>query len=277
MAVKPPVIFLQHHACSTTANPANDSAAPHLVMLHGWGLHSGVWKDFLPLLTPHFQITLIDLPGFGKTSADISYADFFRTLPTLVPDKAIWLGWSLGGAIALAMAFRHPQQVQALCLLAATPCFVQRPDWPTAMPASSFSDFRDAVQEDAQITLEGFLSLQCKGSVSMKADIRFLQSVLAAEKIPARQALLTGLENLAHMDLRDALRALDLPMQVLLGEKDPLIPVAVEKSLKVLNPRVNLTVVAGAAHQPFVSHPKICCEALLQFCRQHRLLERSGA
>ena len=273
MAATSSGIFRQHHACSVVAG----KTAPHLVMLHGWGLHSGVWASFLPLLTPHFQITLIDLPGFGKTGADISYADFFRELPGLVPQKAVWLGWSLGGAMALAMADRHPERVQALCLMAATPCFVRRPDWQAAMPETSFSDFKNAVQEDAPITLEGFLALQCKGSVSMKTDLRFLQSVLATGKIPGVSALLRGLENLAHMDLRDALHALERPVQVVLGEKDVLIPVSLEKALKALNPAVSVTVIGGAAHLPFVSHAKACSDALLQFCRQQGLLERAAS
>lgn len=252
-------------------------AAPHLVLLHGWGLHSGVWKTFLPWLTPHFQVTQIDLPGFGNTSADISWTDIARALPVLVPAPAIWLGWSLGGLLALEIAARYPQRVQALCLLAATPCFVRREDWLTAMPEAVFAAFSDALQKNPLMTLERFLALQCKGSVSMKTDIRFLQGVLAAEKKPSEKSLHAGLQQLASVDSRDALRLLVMPVQVILGEKDSLIPVAVAGALKVFNPSVNVTVVEGAAHLPFVSHPQACCAALLQFCRQNKLLERSPA
>lgn len=268
-----PTIFHRHHVCSA----ANSAAAPHLVLLHGWGLHSGVWKTFLPWLTPHFQVTQIDLPGFGNTSADISWADVARALPGLVPSPAIWLGWSLGGLLALEIAAHYPSRVQALCLLAATPCFVQRPDWPAAMPDVLFSGFSAAVQENPALTLTRFLALQCQGSVSMKADLRFLHEVLAAEKLPPEPSLRAGLQQLAGVDARADLAALELPVHIILGEKDRLIPVAVATSLKVLQPALSVTLVEGAAHLPFVSHPHICCDALLHFCRQHGLLGESAA
>ncbi|MDI1302222.1 MAG: pimeloyl-ACP methyl ester esterase BioH [bacterium] len=274
--IKSPDIFHQHFVCSSALRGAS-AAAPHLVLLHGWGMHSGVWENFLPLLAPYFQVTVIDLPGFGKTAADISPDGFLHALPALVPAPALWLGWSLGGLLALEMAMLYPQRVRALCLLAATPCFVQREDWLTAMPASVFGGFCDALQEHPQATLARFLALQCKGSVSMKADIRFLQAVLAAEKMPSDKTLGEGLQQLACLDLREALRRLAMPVQVILGEKDSLIPVAVAGALQVLNPAVNVTVVDGAAHLPFVSHPQVCRDALLQFCRQQGLLEGSAA
>lgn len=273
-----PDIFHQHFACSSPLRADSAfAAAPHLVLLHGWGMHSGVWKNFLPLLAPHFQVTVIDLPGFGRTAANISPADFLHALPALVPQPAIWLGWSLGGLLALEMAGLYPQRLQALCLLAATPCFVQREDWLTAMPASVFDRFCEVLQQYPQATLERFLALQCKGSVSMKADIRFLQAVLAEEKMPSDKTLGEGLQQLACLDHRDALRRLAMPVQVILGEKDSLIPLAVAGALQRLNPALNLTVVDGAAHLPFVSHAQVCRDALLQFCRQQGLLEGSAA
>lgn len=261
-------IFHQHHACSAAGG------APHLVLLHGWGLHSGVWNTFLPLLTPYFNVTVIDLPGFGKSSADISSVDFSQALSELVPEPAIWLGWSLGGLVALDFAAHYPQHVQALCLWAVTPCFVQREDWLAAMPAPTFNAFKAVVQENAGTGLQRFLALQCKGSVSMKTDLRFLQAVAAEAKTPATASLLAGLQQLALMDMRAVLAGIDKPVQVLLGASDTLIPLALANELTRLNPGVDVTLIEGAAHMPFVSHPQQCCDALLKFCGQYELIKR---
>lgn len=254
------------------------AGAPELVLLHGWGLHSGVWKNFLPLLTPHFRVTCIDLPGFGKnvsaknTAAKngeaVSFSGFFEAALALAPPKAVWLGWSLGGLLALEMAARYPARVQALCMMAATPCFVQRADWQPAMQAIVFSDFSEALQENPLLTLESFLSLQCKGSVSMKSDIRFLHSVLEQGPNLATASLQAGLQVLARGDLRSKLADLKVPVQFLLGENDVLVPAALQRALKIINFDAAVTVLPKAAHVPFLSHPQICRDALLDFCRK---------
>lgn len=46
------------------------------------------------------------------------------------PDKAIWLGWSLGGLVASQIALTHPERVQALVTVASSPCFSARDEWP---------------------------------------------------------------------------------------------------------------------------------------------------
>src|SRR5690606_40237197 len=51
--------------------------------------------------------------------------------------RAIWLGWSLGGLVALHAALDRPAQVRGLAMLCATPRFVAAPDWPHAMPAET--------------------------------------------------------------------------------------------------------------------------------------------
>jgi pimeloyl-[acyl-carrier protein] methyl ester esterase len=43
------------------------SGAP-LVMLHGWGMHGGVWSDTAKMLAADFQVHNVDLPGHGKSS-----------------------------------------------------------------------------------------------------------------------------------------------------------------------------------------------------------------
>lgn len=253
-------VFYEDHSCTGTPEAAT------LVLLHGWGLHSGVWRDFLPLLTPQFQVRCIDLPGFGRSAAMTgpdSLDAMAEAVMLVAPEKAIWAGWSLGGLIALAIAARHPEKVAALALLAATPCFVQRQDWVTAMPADVFAAFSASVQQSPDAALQHFLALQCKGSVSMKHDLRFLQATSQMENMPARGALLAGLEVLANNDLRAVLASLSVPVLCVLGEQDALVPCAVAEAVRQINTVCTVELVVGAAHVPFVSHPLPCRDALL--------------
>jgi pimeloyl-[acyl-carrier protein] methyl ester esterase len=54
----------------------------------------------------------------------------------------VLVGWSLGAQLALHIAAQHPHKAARLVLIAATPRFVQAPDWPAALPAATLADFR---------------------------------------------------------------------------------------------------------------------------------------
>ncbi|MDO8266505.1 MAG: pimeloyl-ACP methyl ester esterase BioH [Moraxellaceae bacterium] len=255
-------VFYEDHACTTNPDAAT------VVLLHGWGMHSGVWQDFVPLLTAHVHVRCIDLPGFGHGSAMAapeSLDDMVAAVMLAAPARAIWAGWSLGGLVALAIAARHPDRVTALVLLAATPCFVQKKGWLTAMPPVQFETFSDATRQNADVALKMFMTLQCKGSVSMKSDLRFLQAASGKCGIPHAATLLSTLDLLGTSDLREAAAQLDIPVLAITGEDDVLVPAGVAAALGARNPRCTAHVVTGAAHVPFISHPGHCRDAILTF------------
>lgn len=255
-------VFYEDHACTTSPDAAT------VVLLHGWGMHSGVWQEFVPLLTAHVHVRCIDLPGFGHGSAMAapeSLDDMVAAVMLAAPARAIWAGWSLGGLVALAIAARHPDRVTALVLLAANPCFVQKNGWLTAMPPLQFETFSDATRQNADAALKMFMTLQCKGSVSMKSDLRFLQAVAGQRGMPEASALRSTLDLLGTGDLREAAAQLDIPVLAINGEHDVLVPAGVAAALGALNPRCTGHVVTGAAHVPFISHSGHCRDVILTF------------
>ena len=44
-----------------------EGAGPDLVLLHGWAMHSGIWRDVRERLARHFRLHLVDLPGHGRS------------------------------------------------------------------------------------------------------------------------------------------------------------------------------------------------------------------
>lgn len=157
------------------------TTGPELVMLHGWGLSSAIWQPLLDALQPHYRLTLIDLPGLGRSRAlaQTSIDSLLETLLSQAPERALWLGWSLGGSLAIAAAARAPERVSGLLLAAATPCFVQRQDWPWAMTEATFTAFACGLQEDPQGTLNRFALLQTRGSHHARDELRLLKQVMA--------------------------------------------------------------------------------------------------
>jgi pimeloyl-[acyl-carrier protein] methyl ester esterase len=235
------------------------SAAPDLVLLHGWGLHTIVWDPVVPFLLERFRVTVIDLPGMGRSplpNATLTQESVLAQLAAVAPEKALWLGWSLGGELALAFAAKYPERVTGLMLIASNPCFVKADDWPHAMPPETFAAFANFFDEDPEATLIRFLSLQCMGSARAKNDIRFLQEIMYFHGLPAPRALREGLQLLHDMDLREAFSQLKIPVSVLLGRHDQLVPALVSDDLSALRPGLPLRILEGSGHVPFLAQPE---------------------
>ena len=133
---------------------------PNLVMLHGWGMNSAIWEDIVLALAADFQVTLIDLPGHGDSSWTGSALDLNAWVAECVaaaPTSAIWVGWSLGGTIALAAALTTPQLIRAVVMVTATPRFLRSEHWPHGLQPDILGRFQDTLQTDWNETLGQFL------------------------------------------------------------------------------------------------------------------------
>ncbi|HEY0179955.1 MAG TPA: alpha/beta fold hydrolase, partial [Dokdonella sp.] len=75
---------------------------PDLVLIHGWAMHGGVFAPLVERLAPRFRVHAVDLPGHGRGrgEARLDLADAARRIAGATP-RALWVGWSLGGLVAL--------------------------------------------------------------------------------------------------------------------------------------------------------------------------------
>jgi pimeloyl-[acyl-carrier protein] methyl ester esterase len=232
---------------------------PDIVLLHGWGLHSEVWRPLVPAWARSFRIHLVDLPGWGRSplpAAPYVLADTTQAVMALAPPRAAWIGWSLGGLFALQAAAQLPERVSQLVLVASSPRFVSGSGWEYGIAAELLEDFRERLRDDARRTLLRFLSLQTQGSATATAELRILRALVWKHGAPPLEALDAGLRILARADLRPALSALRCPVLQVLGERDPLLPVAGGGAVEALLPTVRTLRIAGAAHLPFLSRPQ---------------------
>lgn len=239
---------------------------PDLVLLHGWGMNAAVWEPLSPGLAERFRLSIVELPGHGASqpaaAADLSeWADLCLSV---APASAHWLGWSLGGQVALQAALSAPSRVTGLSLVATTPRFVQEPGWSSAMPVETFEQFAAALQGDPNATLSRFLSLQVKGAEHARETLKLLRSELA-QRPPASQAgLAQGLELLLRNDLRGRLKDLTSPTHWLFGSRDTLVPATLQAPLRDLLPGADIEEIPGAGHAPFLSHPYASLDALIR-------------
>lgn len=248
-----------------------DGEGPDLVLVHGWGLHGGVWSEVSATLSGDFRVTTVDLPGHGRNRRppyDFTLDTLADAVCEAAPAPAVWVGWSLGGLVALTAAMRQPQNVARLVLVNATPRFTQAPGWDCAVAPAALRQFAQDLEQDYSAALARFLSLQFGDSERERDVLRRLRADLLHHGGPEVAALRAGLRILEETDLRAALPAIRAPALVVHGGRDRLVPPQAAEFLAAQLPRARLAVVAGAGHAPFLSHPEAFRHELGRFLNE---------
>jgi pimeloyl-[acyl-carrier protein] methyl ester esterase len=241
---------------------------PDLMLVHGWGVNSGVWRPVLPLLTARYRVTWVDLPGHGGSAAVTMPASLDMLtgqIAQIAPPSALWLGWSLGGLICLRIAALMPTRVSALLLSNTTPKFTRAADWPHAMPAAQLDAFAAELTEDFAGTVKRFLSLQVLGDERARETLRALRESVLSRGQPDVTSLAAGLDILRESDLRGILNAVAAPTLVMSSPYDRLTPPAAGEYLAGEIANARLVSLPRTAHAPFISHPADFVRAVNDF------------
>jgi len=136
---------------------------PRLVLLHGWAVNSLIWNPVLDQLRERYQITLLDLPGYGDQINYNGQYDIQTVVANVLsraPEVANWVGWSLGGTIALAAALAQPQRFKKLQLISTTPRFLASQEWDHGVAVEPFEELAKGFASDYSRSLKRFLLLQ---------------------------------------------------------------------------------------------------------------------
>ncbi|MDX9740993.1 MAG: pimeloyl-ACP methyl ester esterase BioH [Gammaproteobacteria bacterium] len=239
--------------------------------LHGWGLHSGVWSGTIAALSAgpagiKRRMLAIDLPGHGHGAplADdytlpALAAEVARSLPA---ERTVLIGWSLGGLTAMQIALDFPEKLERLVLVDSSPQFVADERWPHAMSAATLEDFSARLIADHAGTIRRFLALQVLGSEHGRETLARLKDELSSAPPPEPLALAGGLRVLRSCTLVPRLADLEIPLTMIHGERDTLVPLAAAQATVDRVPGAELRIIAGAGHAPFLSHPDRFIEAL---------------
>lgn len=98
-----------------------------VVLLHGFLENSTMWKSFFPVLSKTNRVVCIDLLGHGKTGC-LGYIHTMELMAEAIEavvkklniKKAFFVGHSMGGYVALALAEKKPSIIKGLCLMNST-------------------------------------------------------------------------------------------------------------------------------------------------------------
>ena len=259
---------IELHGHPVTYHQAGEG--PVLVLLHGITSSSRSWHGVIPHLAETHTVIAPDLLGHGesaKPQGDYSlgaYASGVRDLlAALGHERATVVGHSLGGGIAMQLAYQFPERVERLVLVDSgglgreVNLLLRSATLPGAeyvLPLLCRPGVRNAAgalggllgrvglrpNNDVRGVAEGFASLG-------EDDARraFLHTARAVMDIGGQR-----------VDATDRLYlAAHLPTLIVWGERDPMIPVAHGRAAHALLPASRLDVMPGAGHFPFNDDP----------------------
>jgi pimeloyl-[acyl-carrier protein] methyl ester esterase len=238
---------------------------PDLVLIHGWAMHAGIFAPLTRVLSQHFRLHLVDLPGHGFSRDDATPLDPVgraKLIAAAVP-RAIWLGWSLGGLFAMQAALDEPANVRGLVMIASSPRFVVGDDWKEGVAASVFEEFGAGLARDYRGTIERFLALEALGSENTRSELRELKAQVFARGEPSMAALVQGMRILEGADLRADIARVAMPSLWIAGRRDRLInPAAMQWAAAGSGGRY-LECYSG--HAPFLAHADAVAQAIADF------------
>jgi len=219
-----------------------------LRILGGWGVASAVLADWVDSLAGEFDVQLVEIPDL-QVGEYLSPEERNRRLLQSAPAQAYWLGWSLGGAIALDLAAQVPTAVRGVITLGTNPCFVAREGWP-GMDAKTFDAFSKAYQQDARKTLQRFAALQVSGANDPRTQLRLVRANLQPP-----EAVLADLLSLLALNRCKLVEQLEVPLLSILAADDALVPAKVAQKLAGLGSRVRAEIICSASHMLFQDQP----------------------
>lgn len=253
---------------------SSQGAGPDMVLLHGWGMHSGIWQTVADRLQQHHRVHCVDLPGHGESARDTEQEFVLPELLGALVDAirprlagpACWVGWSLGGMIAAHVAERHPELVKKLVMVAASLRFCRDTDWPEGVAPEVLEGFAAELHEDHRATLQRFLALQVRGEKDARETLRQLKQQLLGMTEPSGESLQSGLALLRDMDLRTGAGETEQPVLLIGGGQDRLVSPRALPHISSLFRDARVEVIADAGHAPFVSRPDRFVQLVEAFC-----------
>lgn len=236
-----------------------------IVLLPGWGLGVVPLQLLAEQLTsalPDFIVQIQPLPDMtGKDALAV-----IKQLDQQLPSDCWLVGWSLGGMLAMALAAQRQAGCAGLISYASNACFVARDDWAEAMSVEAFNEFHALCRNDLSNGLKRFALLCSQGSAQPRPLSRQLQEMaLLADSAQD----LAGLDVLAELDNRSAIRSFAGPQLHLLALTDALLPAEAADPLRSLNPQAAVELL-GHSHASVFAEPQLLAQRMAQFILSHQ-------
>jgi non-heme chloroperoxidase len=250
-----------------------------VVLIHGYPLSGRAWDKQVPvLLEAGYRVITYDRRGFGKSSQptagydyDTFAADLSALLEHLDLHDAILAGHSMGtGEVTRYLGRYGSARVAKGVLISPIPPFLlQTDDNPDGVPQGLFDGFIAAAKADTPAWMKGFLD-NFYNTETLRGTLISDQAWQASWNLAVTASATAAVACISTWatDFRDDLPQIDVPILVLHGDADQVLPLdKTGRRLPGLIKDVHLTVIEGGPHAITWTHADQVNTALLGFLR----------
>lgn len=244
-----------------------DPSKPDLVLIHGLGGASLTeWHEIGPHLIHDYRLTIVENRNHGlsprvtsRYRVEDTADDVAAVMGEAGVERAHVVGYSMGGAVAQALAHRHPERVERLALVA-TFAF-HPPIWKWARLAGAI-----IIRAWERVTGTGTPEVRASyllltGAVDHK-NAKFLWEETQRRDPDGGAAASMAL---FRFDSRPWVSGIDKATLVLIPGRDQLVPVSWQHDLASRIPNATVETIDGAFHEVVWTHPEVVAMALQDF------------
>jgi pimeloyl-[acyl-carrier protein] methyl ester esterase len=253
----------------------DEGLGPPILLVHGWAMAGAILAPLGERLLDGHRVVRYDLRGHGASAPassatlDDHAADLTALLELLGLDEALVVAWSLGAQVLVRALPLARGRIRAAVLIGATPRFTLGPDWSHGLPARSVEMLAQKFRRDPTRTRARFLADMMAAAERDTLGPERLAELDASMALPEAGAALDGLHQLATVDLRAELGAIELRALLIHGDADPICMPGAARSLAGAIPGARLALLAGAGHAPFLTREEEVARTILDFAGEH--------
>ena len=237
-----------------------------LVLFHGLGGSAERWLPVIPLFEKHFRVIVPDLIGFGysdKPAVDYTSDFFLRFLEsffkTACISKPCIIGSSLGGQLAASYASSYPKQIKKLVLVS-----------PAGTMKSSTKSLDAYIMAAMYPTKKNAaLAFEMMEGSGKKIPDSIVDEFVMRMKLPnAKLAFMSTLLGMkSSKSIIPSLSSISVPTLIVWGANDSVIPIEFSQEFVSAIPDVIFLKIQNSGHTPYVEHPKLFTNRVLQFLK----------
>lgn len=252
-----------------------DAEDPAVVLLHGLGTTSHLWRRFAPMLSPWMHVFVPDLLGAGDSrpnpDADLTLAGQTAAIRELLRGKGIErfaaVGHGFGGGVAQLLAL--DAGAEALVLID-TVAFAE---WPSeaVREAQERSPETGPAFAEAMVNTSFDLGMGHRSALSDEDLEEYVRPVRDEQGSARFFRLVRALDGTGLAGRDEELSRLEIPVLILWGEDDPFLPVELGERLADLFPRASAAVLPGCRHFLPEDAPDTVAPLVFQFLRSQYL------
>jgi pimeloyl-ACP methyl ester carboxylesterase len=247
-------------------------SGPPLVLVHAGIADSRMWEPQLGPLAESYRVIRYDLAGYGRSPLPAGpyshLADLYGLLDRFGIEQTAIVGNSLGGRVALELAFAHPERVSSLVLIAPG---LRNWDWSEKIrrcgededAALERGDLEAAVELNLRLWVDGPRRAPDAVDPAVRAFVGEMQAdALRVYLAAAAQDPPPGPEE--DLDDFDPARV-EAPTLILIGDEDVPDMLKIAERLAAELPRGRRVLLPGVAHLPSLEQPDVVTRLLLDF------------